>query len=61
VRHPVLKAHTRQQLPTQRLLSIYYDTPDLTLHKSKTAVRLRKLAALDTNGEDRRAGFVGAP
>ena len=43
LRHPLLKAHTRQQLPTQRLLSIYYDTPDLTLHKSKTAVRLRRV------------------
>lgn len=43
LRHPLLKAHTRQKLPTQRLLSIYYDTPDLTLHKSRTAVRLRKI------------------
>lgn len=43
LRHPLLKAHTQQKLPTQRLLSIYYDTPDLTLHKSKTAVRLRKV------------------
>ncbi len=42
-RHPALKDHTRQQLPTQRLLSVYYDTPDLILHKSKTAVRLRKV------------------
>lgn len=42
-RHPLLKAHTRRKLPTQRLLSVYYDTPDLTLHQSKTAVRLRRV------------------
>jgi inorganic triphosphatase YgiF len=42
LRHPALKAHTRHKPPTQRLLSIYYDTPDLTLHKNKTAVRLRR-------------------
>jgi triphosphatase len=43
LRHPLLKVHTRRKLPTQRLLSVYYDTPDLTLHKSKTAVRLRRV------------------
>lgn len=42
-RHPLLQAHTRQKLPTQQLLSVYYDTPDLTLHQHKTAVRLRRV------------------
>ncbi len=43
LRHPMLRASTRQKLPTQRLLSVYYDTPDLQLHKNKIAVRLRKV------------------
>ena len=42
-RHPLLVASTRRKLSTQQLLSIYYDTPELTLHKNKTAVRLRKV------------------
>lgn len=41
-RHPLLVAHTRRKLATQKLLSIYYDTPELTLHKNKIAVRLRR-------------------
>jgi triphosphatase len=41
--HPLLKAQTRRKPPTQRLLSIYYDTPNLTLHQHKTAVRLRRV------------------
>jgi inorganic triphosphatase YgiF len=42
-RHPLLAARTRRKLPTQKLLSIYYDTPELTLHKNKIAVRLRRV------------------
>ncbi|MGE0679963.1 MAG: CHAD domain-containing protein [Candidatus Binatia bacterium] len=42
-RHPLLVAHTRQKLPVQKLLSIYYDTPELTLHENKIAVRLRRV------------------
>jgi inorganic triphosphatase YgiF len=42
-RHPLLAAHTRLRLPAQKLLSIYYDTPELTLHKNKIAVRLRRV------------------
>lgn len=42
-RHPLLQTHTQRRLPTQRLLSIYYDTPELTLQKSRIAVRLRKI------------------
>jgi len=41
-RHPLLTAHTRRKLPVQKLLSIYYDTPELTLHTNKIAVRLRR-------------------
>lgn len=42
-RHPFLAAHTSKKLPAQRLVSIYYDTPDLTLHKNKIALRLRQV------------------
>jgi len=42
-RHPLLAAHTRRKWPTQKLLSIYYDTPELTLHENKIAVRLRRV------------------
>ena len=42
-RHPFLAAHTRQKFPRQRLLSIYFDTPELTLHGRKIAVRLRRI------------------
>jgi inorganic triphosphatase YgiF len=42
-RHPLLKALTRQKLPTQRLFSVYYDTPELDLHKRNIAVRLRRV------------------
>ncbi|MBI3249903.1 MAG: CYTH domain-containing protein [Deltaproteobacteria bacterium] len=42
-RHPLLKALTQRKLPTQRLLSIYYDTPELTLHRHRIAVRLRRV------------------
>ena len=42
-RHPLLAAHTREKLSTQQLLSIYYDTPDLVLHRNKIAVRLRRV------------------
>lgn len=42
-RHPLLAAHTQRKLPVQKLLSVYYDTPELTLHKNKVAVRLRRV------------------
>lgn len=42
-RHPLLKALTRQKLPAQKLLSIYYDTSDLDLNKHRVAVRLRRV------------------
>jgi inorganic triphosphatase YgiF len=42
-RHPWIKALTRQKLPSQRLLSIYYDTPDCALHKQRIALRLRRV------------------
>ncbi len=42
-RHPLLKAHTRQKLRAQPLLSVYYDTPERHLHKSRAALRLRQV------------------
>jgi inorganic triphosphatase YgiF len=42
-RHPLLAARACRKLPTQKLLSIYYDTPELTLHKNNIAVRLRRV------------------
>ena len=42
-RHPLLKALTRRKLPSQRLVSVYYDTPDLALRKHSVAVRLRRV------------------
>lgn len=43
LRHPLVKVLTRQKLPPQRLLSIYYDTPDCTLHQQRIALRLRRV------------------
>jgi len=42
-RHPLLKVLTRRKLPAQKLLSVYYDTPDLALRKHRVAVRLRRV------------------
>lgn len=42
-RHPLLAAYTRRKFPGQKLLSVYYDTPELTLHNHKIAVRLRRV------------------
>jgi inorganic triphosphatase YgiF len=42
-RHPLVKALTRQKLPPQRLLSIYYDTPDCALRERRIALRLRRV------------------
>jgi inorganic triphosphatase YgiF len=43
LRHPLVKALTRQKLPPQRLLSIYYDTRDFTLYQQRIALRLRQV------------------
>jgi extradiol dioxygenase family protein len=45
LRHPALRVGTRHAASTRRLLSIYYDTPDLQLYQNKVAVRLRKVGA----------------
>lgn len=42
-RLPLLKDCTRRTLRAQRLLSVYYDTPTLDLHKHRVAVRLRRV------------------
>src|SRR5262245_6999905 len=42
LRPPLVKALTRQKLPSQRLLSIYYDTSNCTLHQQRIALRLRR-------------------
>jgi inorganic triphosphatase YgiF len=42
-RHPLIRAHTTGRASTQELYSIYYDTPDLELHRSRMALRLRKV------------------
>src|SRR4029453_4811099 len=42
-RHPLLKALTRRKPPSQKLFSVYYDTPDLVLRKHRVAVRLRRV------------------
>ncbi len=42
LRHPVLK-EAAAVLPTQRLVNIYFDTPDLELRDKRMALRLRKI------------------
>jgi len=41
-RHALLRAHRTAPPLTRRLHNIYYDTPDLDLHKSGMALRLRR-------------------
>lgn len=40
LRHPLLRQAER--LPTRRLLNVYFDTPDLTLHRHGIALRTRR-------------------
>jgi len=42
-RHPFLRALTQGHSRTQKLTSLYYDTPDLALHRHAMALRLRKV------------------
>jgi inorganic triphosphatase YgiF len=44
-RHPLLKAHAAGRANTRHLLSIYYDTPELTLHQRQIALRVRRVGA----------------
>ena len=40
LRHPLL--HQAEKLPTRKLLNVYYDTPDLALHRQGIALRTRR-------------------
>ncbi|MBI1175262.1 MAG: CHAD domain-containing protein [Sideroxydans sp.] len=42
-RHPLLKTLGVARAATQRLYSVYYDTPQLTLHDKAMALRLRRV------------------
>jgi len=42
-RHPLLKTLATSRAATRKLYSIYYDTPDLDLHHSAMALRLRRV------------------
>jgi len=42
-RHPLLKQLSAARASTRKLYNIYYDTPDLDLHKSAMALRLRRI------------------
>jgi inorganic triphosphatase YgiF len=44
-RHPLLKAHAAGRASTRQLLSIYYDTPELTLRQQQIALRVRRVGA----------------
>ncbi len=42
-RHPLLKTLSIGRAATRKLYSVYYDTPDLALHRGGMAVRLRRV------------------
>lgn len=44
-RHALLKSHQLARPVTRRLYNIYFDTPELDLHKSAMALRLRRSGA----------------
>ncbi|WP_173059101.1 CYTH and CHAD domain-containing protein [Sulfurimicrobium lacus] len=44
-RHPLLKAQAAGRARTRNLLSIYFDTPDLTLRQQRVALRVRRVGA----------------
>lgn len=44
-RHPLLKAHAAGRARSRDLLSIYFDTPDLTLRQQRVALRVRRIGA----------------
>jgi inorganic triphosphatase YgiF len=44
-RHPLLKAHAAGRARSRNLLSIYFDTPDLTLRQQRVALRVRRIGA----------------
>jgi inorganic triphosphatase YgiF len=44
-RHPLIKAHAAGRAHSRNLLSIYFDTPDLTLRQQRVALRVRRIGA----------------
>lgn len=42
-RHPLLKAHAAGRARSHDLHSIYFDTPDLSLHQQRVALRVRRV------------------
>lgn len=42
-RHPLLRSLSAARATTRKLYSVYYDTPDLYLHKHAMALRLRRV------------------
>lgn len=42
-RHPLLKSHAAERARSQHLLSIYFDTPDLSLRQQRVALRVRRV------------------
>ncbi len=44
-RHPLLKAHATGKARSRKLLSIYFDTPDLNLRQQRVALRVRRIGS----------------
>jgi inorganic triphosphatase YgiF len=44
-RHPLLRAHAAGRARTRNLLSIYFDTPDLSLRQQRVALRVRRIGS----------------
>ncbi|MFH1495464.1 MAG: CHAD domain-containing protein [Pseudomonadota bacterium] len=44
-RHPLLKAHANGRARSRNLLSIYFDTPDLSLRQQRVALRVRRIGS----------------
>lgn len=42
-RHPFLRELSKERAVTRKLYSIYFDTPDLQLHRAEMALRLRRV------------------
>lgn len=44
-RHPLIKTHATGKARSRKLLSIYFDTPDLNLRQQRVALRVRRIGA----------------
>ncbi len=42
-RHPFLRSLSTERVVTRKLYSVYFDTPDLQLHRDRMALRLRRV------------------